>query len=164
MDIITIVGLPASGKSNLISLMFSGDNFLVYDDPKPAVRTDLINKLNQAKYERSEEVAFVIADPYLCLPKLRENYIKFITNDGMQDSKVNLIWMYFKNDPEQCLINAQKRNEEIEKKNAEVKYNPRRTQELKPLKDVAKFIKLLSEHYTIPDGVPALEVYGRISN
>jgi hypothetical protein len=87
----------------------------------------------------------IITDPQLCFDetrKMAKEKIKSINPD------IEIDWIYFENDPESCLINAEVRN---------------RTNQisLKPVKNVKTFIENFSKYYTIPSGATVVEVYKR---
>lgn len=136
-NILFIVGLPGSGKSTLAKKINKDNDgkYLIIDDPKN-FDTDIKTHLDKS---------LIITDPQLCFEKNRqkaEERIKSISKD------VKIDWIYFENDPESCLINAEVRN--------------RANQiSFKPVKNVKTFIENFSKYYNIPSGVTVVEVYKR---
>jgi hypothetical protein len=136
-NILFIVGLPASGKSTLAKKINkdNGGKYLIIDDPKN-FELDI-----QPHLDRD----LIITDPQLCFEKNRqsaEQRIKSINSEAKID------WIFFENDPESCLINAEVRN--------------RANQiSFKPVKNVKTFIENFSKYYTIPSGATVVEVYKR---
>lgn len=137
VNILFIVGLPGSGKSTLAKKINKDNDgkYLIIDNPKN-FELDI-----QPHLDRD----LIITDPQLCFEKNRkkaEERIKSINPD------VKIDWIYFENDPESCLINAEFRN--------------RANQiSFKPVKNVKTFIENFSKYYTIPTGATVVEVYKR---
>jgi len=137
VNILFIVGLPGSGKSTLAKKINKDNDgkYLIIDDPKN-FELDI-----QPHLDRD----LIITDPQLCFEKNRkkaEERIKSISPD------VEIDWIYFENDPESCLINAEVRN--------------RANQiSFKPVKNVKTFIENFSKYYTIPTDATVVEVYKR---
>ena len=136
-NILFIVGLPGSGKSTLAKKINkdNGGKYLIIDDPKN-FETDI-----QPHLDRN----LIITDPQLCFEKNRqkaEERIKRINKEAKVD------WIYFENDSESCLVNAEVRN--------------RANQiSFKPVKNVKTFIENFSKYYTIPSGTTVVQVYKR---
>lgn len=132
--IILIVGLPGSGKSRLANRINqdNGGKFTIINDPK-----------DFKKIEDNIHKDLIITDPHLCFEKNRQSALQKI-KDLNPNCKIE--WIYFKNDPEQCLINSNVRN--------------RANQiSFKPVKKVDGFIKNFSQFYTIPDGAFVVDVW-----
>ena len=135
INIILIVGLPGSGKSEL-SKMINRDNdnkYHIIDDPKN-FDTDIKPYLDRN---------LIITDPALCFEQNRESAIKYITS---LVSDVKIDWIFFENDPESCLLNSKNRNIKL-------------VREGKPQRKVSAFIKNLNRFYTIPKGSNVISVY-----
>ena len=136
-NILFIVGLPGSGKSTLAKKINKDNDgkYLIIDDPKN-FELDI-----QPHLDRD----LIITDPQLCFEKNRkkaEERIKSISKEAKVD------WIYFENDPESCLVNAEVRN--------------RANQiSFKPVKNVKTFIENFSKYYTIPTDATVVEVYKR---
>lgn len=114
MRIIVIVGLPGSGKTHLGESL----NVPFHDDATclPDTHED-----------------FAITHPVFCLEKCRNNLMSKIAE---KYGDVDVEWVYFENDPQQCLTNAATR---VDKK-------------------VDDMIRRLSKEYT-PQG-DTIPVYG----
>jgi len=108
MKALVIVGLPASGKSMYINSIENGAT--VIDD-----------------FISSKEIPYVdnliIADPFLCKEHYRKNIFQ-----KLMDMGYSVEFIFFENDPDQCLKNAKNR----------------------PEKEVSAFIKMLSREYQPP--------------
>ena len=132
--IILIVGLPGSGKSHLANRINDDNNgkFTIIDDPKDFKEIeDIIN------------TDLIITDPQLCFEKNRQNALKRIKSLN-PDCKIE--WIFFKNDPEKCLVNTR-----IRDRAAIISF--------KPIKKVESFIKNFSQYYTIPEGSFVVDVW-----
>lgn len=136
--IILIVGLPGSGKSNL-ALRINADNalqnngkFTIINDPK-----------DFKEIEEHINDNLIITDPQLCFEENRQKALKRI-NSLNPDCKIE--WIFFKNDPEKCLMNSEARN---------------RANSIffKPVKKVESFIKNFNQYYTIPEGSFIVDVW-----
>jgi hypothetical protein len=94
-----VIGLPGSGKSWYIEnvLNAQGAFDLVIDDPKD------IQRINQGI---SEHKHMIIADPWLCDPKIREKALAKFNEAG-----IYVFQHYFENDPEKCMKNIAYRND-----------------------------------------------------
>jgi len=112
-----IVGLPASGKTTLGATL-SCDVFL-----------DEVTSLDQIKIPLELGKSVVVTDPHLCLKKNQEK-AKVVFNNWP------IRWIYFENNPKQCLVNAKLRD-----------------------KPVNNDIKIFSKDYFIPDNCEVLPVY-----
>lgn len=124
-NILMIVGLPASGKTTLAKKINKDNNskYRIIDDPKDFM-SDIYPYLNEN---------LIITDPKLCIENNRNsatNMIRKYTN-----SKID--WLFFENNPAQCILNAKNR----------------------PDKKVESLINLLSKDYKIPEGSNTCKVY-----
>lgn len=110
-----LIGLPGSGKTYL------GKNLTGFfiDDPKEKP------ELNHDK--------LVIADPNLCMENVRKKAISYLQESGYEVS-----FIYFENDPKQCLKNVENRNDG---------------------RKVENTINILTKMYNIPKGITPLKVY-----
>jgi len=98
----------------------------LFDDV--SVDANLYDDLNNSIVENKN---IIISDPYICLKKVQDKLVKKLSSYFVE-------WIYFDNDPAQCMLNAASRNKKVD-----------------------GLIKLLSEKYYIPDGVPTIKVYRR---
>lgn len=124
-----VVGLPASGKTHYAKSL--GGRLI--DDPKD-FKKDIFPYL-------TEDCELVIADPFLCSSASRERATNWILEilPGAE-----LKWVFFENNPEQCLRNAAKRMEEGDDRK------------------VAGSIKSMSKSYKVPEGEKCLPVWAPI--
>ena len=121
-----IIGLPASGKSTLAwSMLDDGLVDYVVDDPRDI---DLI------KFAFEEYSTIAVTCPFLCDPQNLKVLVALA-----DDYEFKVECLYFKNDPEQCKINAQNRSDKV----------------------VDKFIDRMSRLYIIPPTSTPLEVYSK---
>jgi len=118
--IILIAGLPASGKTHYAKEILA-DGILI-DDPK-----------SWADFPKNFD-RLVITDPFLCISKNREICEKWLNENY---SNINIEWIFFENNPIQCLKNAKYREN----------------------KKVDNFIKQLSSKYIIPHNSNVIKVY-----
>jgi predicted kinase len=111
-----IVGLPGSGKSCLGKEMIN-ENTVFLDD---------ISILGIDAVVKNKDKDLVISDVYLCLDNERTKAVNVI-NKLIPNCKIN--WIYFENNPGQCLKNVERR-----KKDGDVR-------------KVEELIRLLSKDY-----------------
>ena len=135
-NIIILVGLPGSGKSRMAKQINidNGNKYKVIDDPK-SLENDIKPFINKD---------LIITDPALCFESNREKAEEFF-KEFAPDAKID--WIYFENNPEQCLINADIRNRTLRIS-------------MKPTRNVDSFIKNLHQFYTIPEGTNVVSVWG----
>lgn len=126
MEVIIIIGLPGSGKTYLGKALSKQYNYPFFDD----VSLEKTGAMIKMKEAISNKKSFIVADPYLCYVDI-QNKLK-----GMLKG-YDVEWIYFENDPQQCLINSAGREN----------------------KKVKNLIKQLSKNYYIPDDMNLKEIY-----
>lgn len=129
MKIVMIVGLPGSGKTHL------GDKMRIpfFDDFSLIGKEDFLKAIGNFNIPK-----IAVADVFLCREKDRiaaEKWLKETFPD------VELEWIFFENSPEKCYKNVERRIKEGDGRK------------------VQGLIKILSECYSIPDGVETIKVY-----
>lgn len=123
-----IVGLAGSGKTYLGKNLSKISKATLIDDIKDK---DLILQV----LEEKDEV--IVTDPHLIDPKARDAAEQFLKANI---KNIEIIWIFFDNDPEQCIKNVQKRNDG---------------------RKVLEFIKESTKRYKIPEGIHTFPVYGK---
>jgi len=98
--LIIIIGLPGSGKTHYYNEKYK-DNYIFYDD----FISNFFNGLLIKEIQRKKNIC--IADPRLCNYELFIKYMKCF-EEILDKKEIKLI--LFKNDKEQCIFNANKRN------------------------------------------------------
>jgi cytidylate kinase len=93
MEVLFIIGLPASGKTTLAKQICERTNAVLYDDP-----------LNYKAIALHDKI--VITDALLC----REENVAIATAILQKIGYSKFDFIYFENDPDTCLVNAQIRN------------------------------------------------------
>lgn len=121
--ITVLVGLPGSGKSYYIK-QNSDSKTIIVDDPKNA--NELPDKLTSD---------LIIADCHLCREKTRESLNKILQ---IRYPKAEINYVFFENNPEQCLKNVKFRNDG---------------------RFVEPTIKNYSKEYSIPENATVLPVF-----
>jgi ABC-type cobalamin/Fe3+-siderophores transport system ATPase subunit len=134
-NILFIVGLPGSGKSTLAKKINRDNNnkYKIIDDPRD-LDTQILPFINED---------LIITDPALCFPQNRQLAIDFIKRHN-PNAKID--WIFFENDPENCLRNSEARNRAL-------------INNFKPSRKVESFIKNLNQFYTIPENSNVFKVY-----
>lgn len=100
MKIIFVIGLPASGKTTFVyNTKLNSDLFV--DDP-----TDIHQVFEVCDKARNENVNVYIADPKLCVCNILRSAIETIKD---KYSDADLEFVYFDNNPQQCVVNAKNR-------------------------------------------------------
>lgn len=99
--LIIIIGLAGSGKTSYYNSNEElKDNYELYDDfLRNFFDGEVIEKI-------SEDRNICLADPRLCNPKIFNDFIETILK-VLDKSKIKIL--LFENNPERCLINANKR-------------------------------------------------------
>lgn len=131
MKITFIVGLPGSGKTHL------GNQLL---DLQGGVFLDDISTLNQIKESMGQDI--IISDVFLCRKKERDKATRMINKIAKEAGfQYDIEWVFFENNPEQCLKNVEYREKQGDKRR------------------VTDFINAMSLEYTIPTDVPQWKVW-----
>jgi len=121
--VILICGLPGSGKTYLGNKLSKETGLEFIDD-------DILDK----KPRILQSNGCIVADPAFIFTKTRKAVTKFLK--GIPN--IEWEWLFFENDPEQCLINVDNRNDE---------------------RRVSSFIKSFSNYYIIPTKRKVIPVY-----
>lgn len=139
--IIFVIGLSASGKSTLIN-EYCQKGYCVYDDMfKYFHYTDYDSKyLKQIVSQIKEKRNIVLSDIMLTKKEVVE---KFLENLYFLHPHFSTEFIYFENNPKQCLINSSKRVE---------KQANNHTNEI-------DLISELSNSYYIPDNIKTIKVF-----
>ncbi len=117
-----VVGLPASGKTTYAATLPG----VVFDD----------FMLHKAFPKLPENGDLVLIDPRLCDPTSREIALHLVQAQRPDDE---IRWVFFENDPKQCLENAHRDDREG--------------------KFVDGMIRLQTKRYAIPEGSVVLPVW-----
>lgn len=138
-NLVVIVGLPGSGKTNAAQNYSDFLDYIVFDD----VGNDeyMMNKLYSyltywKDLDNDWRSGVVVTDTFLCEPKNRSSFQKKLNEYGLRPT-----WLFFENDPEQCIKNVQNRND--------------------GRKISASYIRELSKKYVIPAGASVVPVAGK---
>jgi hypothetical protein len=129
-----IMGLPASGKSTYAATAAKARSYpspvVIIDDPKDFY-ADVVRKIVPGSLH-------LISDCHLCLPRVRKNAeVRLRSEELMAEFR----YVFFENDPEQCLRNLEARMASGDLRTAE------------------EMIKQLSPLYVIPEGVVTIPVW-----
>jgi len=101
MNLIILIGLPASGKTTFYNQNLK-NNYLFFDDfISNFINGNLINEINKKNNN------ICIADPRLCNNQI---FIKFMNILEQYINKSNIKLYLFENNKYKCFINANKRN------------------------------------------------------
>jgi hypothetical protein len=139
VELMLVVGLPASGKTHLIHQLqieaeSAGMKVCLLDDPRrPEQLEAFIRDVEQAGAD-----LVLIADPALCDPVARQ------AAEGLLRERwkpVSVSWKFFENDPQQCVSNAVRRRDG---------------------RNVLPDIRQLAHRYVIPKGVDTIPVWTEI--
>jgi predicted kinase len=135
LKISALVGLPASGKTTLGEKMEEENEDIVYID-------DITIKNGLDDIEKAVNlwgaIHIVISDVFLCRAKDREYAIKKLKKIAPD---YELEWIFFENNPEKCLKNADYRNKQGD------------------TRKIKNMIVDMSKQYTIPEGYVPLEIW-----
>lgn len=129
---ILIAGLPCSGKTFLAKQLSEELDLILIDDPK---NIDIYNYISNLI---DNNQGFVISDPNFIFSNIRNKL-----NNFLKGFNINIEWIYFENNPEQCLKNIPLRNDG---------------------RKVEQFIKSFSKQYIIPDNSIVRKVYRKDEN
>lgn len=124
--VLMVVGLPGSGKTHYVLnlLKTSHQGYLMFDD---------INDTHQFIDGLSKNKNCIVVDPHFCADKPRE-----LAHRIAKFYLAEVEWIFFENDPEQCLKNVLVRNDG---------------------RLVQGFIKQYSKKYTIPKDAKIIKVF-----
>ncbi len=125
--VILICGLPGSGKTHLGKRLAEETGFDFIDDVSPT-------HMNQLKEILESGRNCIISDPNFVLEHTRKLALGYLT----RFSKTEVEWIFFENNPSQCMKNVVKRNDG---------------------RMVVGFIDTCSKQYKIPDGAKIVKVY-----
>lgn len=125
--IVMIVGLPGSGKTHYGRRLAEENDYTLIDDP------DDFAEVERVLY--SSDKGVVVTDPRLCWT----DYRKLAEEELIRlDPAISIEWVFFANDPEQCLENCYTRADG---------------------RKVDKFIEYASMNYVIPPSAFVRPVY-----
>ena len=101
--IIFVVGLPASGKTHHLNLINSESTLIADDFISKEIVESMYHSLCTSNYN-----TLILSDSFFCKESIINNCIKFLKEDLHFTGDIQLI--YFENNKEQCLLNAQRRS------------------------------------------------------
>lgn len=132
-----ISGLPGSSKSFLANkLLEENPNQVLLDDISRLLRVSHRGlKYYEVVAQFVEYDSFILSDPAFCEEPFRFQVIKELEEIFRE---VSFSFIYFENDPEQCLRNVALRDDG---------------------RKVEKYIKKLSQTYKIPEGIRPIPVW-----
>lgn len=107
-QLIVVIGLPGSGKTTFCRYMEKEHGYIVFDD----FISDYFSKSGLSGNLDKEKIC--VCDPRLCMKGMFDYYMGLIQRFINKD-KIKLI--LFDNNPEQCLINIQLRNDKLSASN-----------------------------------------------
>ena len=135
MKITFIVGLPGSGKTHLGDRLSDLQGVIHIDD----ISTKC-NPLDKLKVLMGQDM--IISDVFLCREKERIKAVECINRIAKETGfKYDIEWIFFENNPEQCLKNVKFREKKGDKRL------------------VTDFINAMSLEYTIPVDSPQWKVW-----
>jgi hypothetical protein len=100
--LVIVIGLPASGKSTFVANNYP--EYIVFDD--------FISKFFNGHCLEAihAQKPVCVVDPRLCIPHVFVRYMAKLAHAIDDDTEFKII--YFRNDPEQCILNSQARGDE----------------------------------------------------
>ena len=129
-ETILVAGLPGSGKTRLGKRLAEEKGYLLLDDI-----STLSDDANTFLQQFHTATGLVITDPMFCYGKVRDQATEVIRKVFPTATQT---WIFFENDPKQCLLNATRRSEH---------------------KPVSLFIDDVSKEYSPPDNATLIPVY-----
>lgn len=93
-----IVGLPGSGKTRYAESLV-GEGWVLFDDPGAGDLPAILEALKGGQ-------KVLLTDPFLCLSQHRETAKRYFKDYTIE-------WVFFANDPQQCLRNASHRDRHV---------------------------------------------------
>lgn len=106
-NITFVIGLPASGKSYYCRELSEMTGGVVFDDFS-LHKDGYINMFKEHRYSN-----LIINDPYLCFVDEVRIKSKIVELLEIEELDCEFKFIYFTNEPEQCLINARSRSDKI---------------------------------------------------
>ncbi len=139
-DFTVIIGLPGSSKSFLVNkLLEENPNQVLLDDISRLLR---VSHRGLRYYEVVAQFPkyknFILSDPAFCEDSFRVRVINELKEVFGKTEEVVFDFIYFENNPEQCLQNVNLRNDG---------------------RKVVKYIEKLSQTYKIPEGSYTIPVW-----
>lgn len=134
MNILIVMGLPASGRHHFCLERNKTFNGVIVDDETLTESLKIGKNVVRDLLEKEQD--FIYTDVTLCDPNTLNSFLYVLS---VFRPYVNLKYVYFKNSPHQCLINTK---------------NPDRIPRF-----VDKYILQASKVYKIPHNITPLKVY-----